>query len=283
MISCVCATGSTEINSALRAELLWRMVNSMHRYPGHEFELILVDNCHGPGPHRDAINQIFDTYRTVTHLVRNRVNEYHGGGVNQGVALADGELLVQIVDDLEWEPGWLKKLVAPLIPIEASTRKRICAPLNGHNSRGKHLRTEMIGGSLYHARSIAAAYAWAFWRETYDDLGPWRRAHFADTRWANSARGKGYEFLVPVERIARETNLNYLRPWDYQAEKKNNARTTKLKYVEDAFSAGNLTMGLVVIPPTGQPLRNPVGIGPDVGYPADWLKEQAAMFMVDDR
>lgn len=271
MISCICVTGSTRINSHVRADLLWRMVNSMHEDPGRAFELILVDNCHGPGPHRDAINDIFETWNTVTHVVRNRQNAFHGGGVNQGVAMADGDILVQITDDLEWSPKWLSDLLAPLTFLGESNRI-IAAPMKGHNASGRFLERLKVGDRIYEARSNAAAYCWAFWRSAWDEVGPWRRAHFADTRWSKLAQSKGYRFVIPTWRIARETNLNFLRPWNYSAERGLNALARKRDHVDKIFWEGKFAAKDPHRPSKQWPLRNPIGIGPGC-YPDEFLEE----------
>lgn len=288
MITCICVTGSTELNDFLRAELLWRMVNSMHEDPGHPFELILVDNCDGYGPHRKAIDEIFETYLTVTHVIRNRQNQFHGGGVDQGVALADGELIVQITDDLEWKPGWLKDLVAPLLsigpPISIETAHKgtrlIAAPIRGHNVSGRWVREIEFDGRRYDFWTNAAAYCWAFWRETFLELGPWRRAHFADTKWSRQAQRQGYEFVVPAgRRIATETNLNYLRPWDYRGERRREALAEKRQYLKELWEKAEPPVGLRTKPPvkpeTQWPLKNPVHVGPGA-YDPGWLSEQRA-------
>jgi len=279
-VSLVCTTGSTELNSRLRAELLWRMVNSAHIEPGHPFELILVDNSQG-GAHREAIRDIFDTYNSVTHIVQNKINEFHGGGVRQGMAVADGDILVQVTDDLEWKPGWLADLIAPLLdqgrPISIDSTKRgwlIAAPIKGHNVNSHFIRGMNVSSRQYQVRTNAAAYCWAFWRETWNFLGPWKRAHFADTRWSVRARRAGYKFVLPTWEIAKETNLNYLRPWDYKNERGRYAQSLKYAHIDTTWSGSVLAWGRIPERPTVKhPLRNPKDIGPGA-YPAEWLRDQ---------
>ncbi len=279
-VSLVCVTGSRELNSRLRAELLWRMVNSAHFEPGYPFELILVDNSQG-GAHRQAIRDIFDTYNTVTHIIQNKINEFHGGGVRQGMAVADGDILVQVTDDLEWKPGWLADLIAPLLdqgppnPIDA--RKNgwlIAAPIKGHNVSSRLVWEMVVGGRQYKVRTNAAAYCWAFWRATWEQMGPWKRAHFADTRWSVRARRMGYRFVLPTWEIAKETNLNYLRPWDYKNERGRYAQALKHAHLDTIWAGSVLAGGRTPERPTTKhPLKNPTGIGPGV-YPVEWLDNQ---------
>lgn len=277
LVSCVCVTGSTEINAHLRADLLWRMVNSMHsgaRSGRHQFELILVDNCHGDGPHREAIDEIFETYATVTHMVRNRANQFHGGGVNQGMALTKSDLLIQVVDDLEWSTGWLDVLIEPLLAEPA--RKLIAAPLRGHNCTTRLLGRETHCGIDYDVRTNAAAYCWAFWRKAWNEIGPWRAAHYADTRWSRRAASLGYQWTVPRQVIARETNLNYLRPWNYIAERSIVATKRDKAALLKIWEEGALLTRTPYQPTRQWPLRNPQGVG-NYGpgsYPDEWLRGQ---------
>lgn len=271
-VSLVCVTGSTELNSRLRAELLWRMVNSAHLNPGHPFELILVDNSQG-GAHRKAIRDIFDSYRSVTHIVQNRINEFHGGGVRQGLQLADGDMLVQITDDLELKPGWLSALIHPLLIYPEE--KFVGGLVKGHNVRAPVIRRFDLEGIKYVVRPKCAAYCWAYSRKTYKEMGDWRRAHFADTRFSKRLQRAGYVFTLPEERYADETNLNYLRPWDYKNERGIHAQQLKHQHLDHVWPTGVCASLLhpPVVPTTEHPLKNPEGIGPGA-YPEDWLAEQ---------
>lgn len=269
-VSVVCSTGSTDLNSRLRAELLWRMVNSAHNDPGLPFELILIDNSQG-GAHRQAIRDIFDTYATVTHIVQNRVNEYHGGGVTQGFKLADGDMLVQITDDLELSPGWLKEMLLPLR--QFPEEKLVGALLKGHNTSSSRLvKSIRMDGRNWNVLTNCSAYCWAYWRETHEKVGPWKRSHFADTRLSRRFQRTGYHFVVPEKPFATETNLNYLRPWNYKEDRGTYAAQAKAEYVDGVWRDGFYLQNPVV-PTKDRPLRNPNGIGPDA-YPPEWLARQ---------
>lgn len=273
-ISVIVTTGSTRLNSHVRANCLWRCVNSMHVDPGMCFELILVDNADGDGVHREAIDEIWRTYNTTTHLVRNRQNEFHGGGVRQGIFLSDGDIIVQSADDLEYSPGWLAALVRPLMlrPDE----NWIGALAKGHNVSSKLISEPLaIGPDEYVIRDRAAAYCYAFHRRTVEECGTWRRAHMADTRWANIARARGYEWILPTATYARETNLNYLRPWDYRRDRRQWAAEEKASYLFDLWRGA--PNALAAKPPhkpkIRYPLKNPVGEGPGC-YSDDYLAIQ---------
>jgi len=244
----------------------------MHNKPGRAFELIIVDNECG-NIHRAAINDICSTYQTVTHVIRNRLNEYHGGGVRQGVLLSDFDIIVQSADDLEYSPGWLDALVRPIETF--GDERLIGAILKGHNVKSSIRGELQCGGENYVLRNRAAAYCYAFKRETIGTCGHWRRSHLADTRWVNIANEKGFLFVLPEKKYAHETNLNFLRPWDYKKERRKWAFDEKKRHILDAWSKEFKPLRSPYIPEKRYPLKNPDGEGPG-SYSEEYLKEHGA-------
>ncbi len=235
-ISVVIVSGSTKLNEHVRINCLWRCVNSMHEDPGMPFELILVDNSVTP-LHRAAINHIYDTYSSVTHIIKNRVNERHGGGMRQGVHVADGDIIVSAPDDVLVTPGWLPVLIAPLIETDG---RYIGSLGRGVNTRGKRCGEIEVAGRPYTLWTRAGHFVWAIRRADYEVLGPWKRRHFADTRIARKAVVAGFVWTAPKHgRWLDYTNLNYLRPWVYRDKRP--FRDFKFRYLDIVWEKGLVT------------------------------------------
>lgn len=262
--SVIITSGSTEVNAHVRANCLWKCVNSMHEDPGAEFELIIIDNCHGSSVHRDAIEEIWHTYKNVTHVIRNRVNEFHGGGVRQGLYVADGQVLVQCADDIRVAPGWLKVLCDPLV--EHPDQKLVGTLGPGINVKARRCGLLQCRDRQYRLLDRAGAYCWAIRKTDYqNNLPPWYRKHFADTRMANKMSERGFKFSAPIEPgFLKFTNANYLRPWDYKD--KRNAPMFKEEYIQWVWRKGVLAKKPHV-PVEKYPLKNdPAWTGPQ-DYP----------------
>lgn len=229
-ISIVIASGSTELNAHVRINCLWRCVNSLHEDPGHPFELILIDNSKTED-HRQAIATIYDTYRSITHVIKNRINERHGGAMRQGLFVADGDILVTMPDDVILAPRWLEVLVAPLIETD---KPYIASLQKGPNVRARTRGQIEVDGRTYKLWTRAGHYTWAMRRQDMEKMGTWKRKHFADTRMANTAQRLGYLWTVPLpDRYIKHSNLNFLRCWNYR--NKRSAQFDKFDYLETVW------------------------------------------------
>lgn len=248
-VSIVIVSGSTKLNEHVRINCLWRCVNSMHDNPGMPFELILVDNS-VTSLHRAAINDIYDTYDSVTHIIKNRVNERHGGGMRQGVHAADGEIIVSAADDVLVRPGWLPVLIAPLVETQ---ERYIGALVHGVNTSGKRCGEITLEAGEYQLWTRAGHFVWAIRCQDLEIVGPWKRQHFADTRMAQKATVSNFLWTAPkVEKYLGYTNLNYLRPWNYRD--KRNARFFKERYLDAAWTRG-VVVGAPCQPMSKFPLK----------------------------
>jgi len=284
-VSVIITSGSTALNAHVRINCLWKCVNAMHKNPGHSFELILVDNS-STESHRRAIQEIAETYKTVTHVVQNRLNEFAGGGYRQGVKLADGDIIVTAADDVLPAEYWLSVLIAPIV--EFPMRKYIGALQKGSSVKARRrgtINVAQTGGTdlpiEYYEMSRAGAYLWAAPRQAYDKTHHWGRAHFADTRLCQAWMSDGWLFTIPATGDwLRHTNLNYLRPWDYTKEKRQNAYLNKWEYLDEVWGSGTVSTREAWVPKVDYPLKNPVRIGPG-SYSEEFLAKAEELKRLD--
>lgn len=90
-----------------------KCVESLVAFTRDPFELILVDNGS-----TDATAEYFAKLRSLhgnIKVITNRGNRGFAGGNNQGLAIAQGEVLVLLNNDTIVTPGWLEGLTAPLL------------------------------------------------------------------------------------------------------------------------------------------------------------------------
>ena len=90
-----------------------KCVESLVAFTRNPFELILVDNgsTDGTAEYFAKLRSLHSNIKVVT----NRSNRGFAGGNNQGLAIAQGELLVLLNNDTIVTPGWLEGLTAPLL------------------------------------------------------------------------------------------------------------------------------------------------------------------------
>lgn len=91
-------------------ELTRRFLESVFQNTRLAFELVLVDN--GSGPSIAALAQEFAAQHPNFVFVRNEANEGFGYACNQGIAMARGEAVVIINNDVIVPQGWLSRLLA---------------------------------------------------------------------------------------------------------------------------------------------------------------------------
>ena len=254
-VSIIIPSGSTEQNAHVRINCLWRCMNSLHNNPGIPFEIILIDNAQTEN-HHQAIQKIFRTYPSVTHLIVNRVNEMMGGAFKQGCEIADGKFFVFMADDCLLSPGWLSAL---LLPLERFPDSLYVGALEvGPNVRSKLEGKIYVDDISYTIRTRAGCYVWALRAEHYNHVIPWQRKHFADTRMANRLRGKGFSFIFPTKKgYLAYSNLNYLRPWEYQRDKANSVMDFKKEHMGRSWEGDKVRLLQAPEEPKERyPLRN---------------------------
>ncbi|MDI6869877.1 MAG: glycosyltransferase [Bacillota bacterium] len=87
-------------------------IESVYEHTHRAFELILVDNGSGPGVGEYAA-ELQRVYGNVTYI-RNDENQGYAFGCNQGLAVARGEYVVLLNNDVVVAKGWLGKQLALL-------------------------------------------------------------------------------------------------------------------------------------------------------------------------
>lgn len=93
-----------------QAALTERFVASLYENTKLPFELVLVDN--GSGPDIAALARTLAAQHTNFVYVRNEINQGFGYACNQGLAVARGDAVVIINNDVVVPQGWLSRLLA---------------------------------------------------------------------------------------------------------------------------------------------------------------------------
>jgi GT2 family glycosyltransferase len=91
-------------------ELTRRFLESLYENTGLPFELVLVDN--GSGPAVAALAREYAAQHANLVFIRNETNEGFGYACNQGIALARGDVVVIVNNDVMVPQGWLSRLLA---------------------------------------------------------------------------------------------------------------------------------------------------------------------------
>ena len=84
-------------------------LNALHRLEYPDFETIIVDNHSN-----DQTGEVLRELARNEQLIFNSTNRGFGGGCNDGIRKARGEVLVFLNVDTEVEPDWLAEIVRPL-------------------------------------------------------------------------------------------------------------------------------------------------------------------------
>ena len=144
-----------------------------------DVELVVVDNGSSDGT-RDYLAALAERDSRVRSL-RNDENRGFGAAVNQGLSVANGDVLVVLNNDTIVPPGWLARLVAHLArprsassarrPTGAGTRRR-SKPATAHTVRSSSLR----GGRSEHDGvafdiDVATLFCAAIRRDVYERVG----------------------------------------------------------------------------------------------------------------
>lgn len=198
-------TGVPPERSAKRVPILDRVGEALRADAGFPHELIVVDNGQ-TREHEEAVDRIVHELPAVTHLVRNRFNLLFGGGVRQAFALADGDFLVHINDDVLVRPGWLGVLLAPLI---ACQDEDLVAGAGRFDSNGKRLGTVMVGDRKYTYWTRCSGFLWGQRRETYVRHGPGRLSQRWDVYYGDALGRLGYRWIAPTR---NETEKPFFMP-----------------------------------------------------------------------
>ncbi|MDQ4074976.1 MAG: glycosyltransferase family 2 protein [Chloroflexota bacterium] len=180
---------------------------AVQRYP--YCEIIVVDNASSDG----TCAWIVETYPEV-QLLRNEVNIGFAAAVNQGWAVARGEVLVELNPDTTVEPDWLFPLVEvmqwPGVGL-ATARVMLMGEPERVNACGNEMSltgltfcssigevVEYGSKRVQHVPAVSGA-AFAMSRECYERIGgfdPDYFAYFEDTDLSWRARLAGFEVVL---------------------------------------------------------------------------------------
>lgn len=187
---------------------------------GQECEIICVDNA---SP--DASAAIIAAEFPDVKLVRQPVNLGFAGGVNAGIAAAQGDLLVLLNQDCIVQPGWLEALAqvfqqCPTCGIAGCT---ILNPDGTINHAGAYIKrpgaygvhlTEIETDEPATADYVTGA-AFAIRRKTWESIGPldenFYPAYYEESDYCYRARRHGFETVYSPE--SRVSHLFSAREW----------------------------------------------------------------------
>jgi len=168
---------------------LRKTMKSLEKATTLPYELIVVDN----GPKQQT--EFLKTQKIDKHIV-NEKNEGIGFGRNQGIAIAEGEYIALIDNDLNFRKGWLSKAVDLLE--RHPNEKLIVAMIK---TRFHHKRKFFLKGMLedYSVYSRSAPGCWVTRKKTFEEVGEWGTHGFPGTVYCDRLERVGYlHVLIPM-------------------------------------------------------------------------------------
>lgn len=151
-------------------ELTYQCLENISKYTKN-YEVIIIDNK--PSKNTEEFGSIVDVY------VENEINNGNGAAWNQGVALASGEYVCLMDNDVKVTKDWSKDL----IKILQDKKVAVAFPLSKNKEDDDYF--ERLAG-----------FCWIIRRDTFNKLGRideiFGIANFEDTDFYMRAKSKGY-------------------------------------------------------------------------------------------
>lgn len=203
-------TAGHESNEDVRVPLLVEAVECMAKDPGTPYELIIVVNRTTP-KHASAVRKLEAEHEEIQHVVWNKHNLAMTGGWRVGMAMAEGDYLVNMTDDVWLGPGWLDELLTPFRHLNMDAYRADSNIVKRQRDRGflTALSTGFAVGKLigeieidgrsfrFVTRADPHCYCWR--RRDYIEIGPWLSKQDEDSSMASRLESSGFCWIMPVK------------------------------------------------------------------------------------
>lgn len=175
-----------------RVDVMHKSIESLIETTKHlPVEIIVVDN---PAT-IDSSEYFFQLLKDkkIVSYTRNADNMHFGFARNQGIAMAKGEYLASIDNDIWYKDGWLDKCLDIL---EAYPDKKIYATPIQYSTPVMDKRYDQgtleLNGEMYRLNMRAGSNCFVIRRKDFDEIGNFIYHRIAGSKWTDTAVKKGY-------------------------------------------------------------------------------------------
>lgn len=169
-------------------------------------EIIVVNNGGDFSGESDIIlNKMLDENKIVCY-VKNSSNAHFGQARNQGMAMAHGNYIAIVDNDILYKQGWLEKCLDIL---EAYPDKKIYAtPIQYPMAARKYAAGELeLNGENYHLNMRAGSNCFVVRRKDFEILGNFLYHRVAGSKWTDKAVRSGYYAAVTPTNMVSDMGL----------------------------------------------------------------------------
>lgn len=217
-----------------RSEIMMTSIASLFENTNSPFELIVVDN----GGSKADSEFFFDLVekKEINFYIKNAENMHFGFARNQGLAIAQGDYLCIVDNDILYRKGWLEKCINVL---EAHPDKKIYATpvYNVAHWLPKFWSGELkVGKEVYRLNSRAGSNCWVMRRKDFEGLGGFLAHRVAGTKWTEKAIENGYMAAVTPTLLVED--LCFREGYNFKQEvpiKETLSDGTEIYYNDDEF------------------------------------------------
>ena len=193
---------------ALSFESLQSLYDSVSHLP---CEIIVVDNG---GDLEDSKRFVELTHKgVITHYIRNTDNLWFGRARNQAIAIASGEYIAVVDNDLIYKKGWLDKSLEVLRKVK--NPKLMVTPMRVIYGHKRFNSDYSENGESYLVNTLAGSNCWVMRRSQFDDIGEFQDHHFSGTLWCRTYSKKGYAVIVLEERLVADLGHKHSKTFGY--------------------------------------------------------------------
>lgn len=192
-----------------RSDVMVKSIVSLVQTIKYPYELIVVDNG---GSEEDSQFLIEMTNKGhISTYIKNSNNRHFGYARNQGIAMAQGDYIVIIDNDILHKKDWLTRCIEIL---ERFPDKKLYAtPIDyPHNATyGGKVRYDIeeldIDGVSHSVNMRAGSNCFVARYEDFMDIGKFPIHRIAGSRWTDNAVNKGYNAVVLPEGYVEDMGL----------------------------------------------------------------------------
>lgn len=222
-----------------RSEIMMTSINSLLESLDYSCEIIVVDN--GGSKADSAFFLDLVEKGKINFYIRNAENMHFGFARNQGLAIAQGDYICIVDNDILYKKGWLSACIKVL---EAYPKKKIYATpvYNVAHWLPKFWAKEelKIGKEVYRLNYRAGSNCWVMRRKDFEKLGGFLAHRVAGTKWTEKAIKNGYIAAVTpsllVEDIGFREGYNFKKE---QAIKETLSDGSEVYFNDDEFKRFN--------------------------------------------